>query len=455
MSSAQQGVTTPEQLRSGFQWPGSASTRLTLFDQAIVSGSNFLNTVILVRGLGLALFGEFSMLWLLVVFFVSVEQALLGQPLLTFVPKSEDKTGRGYLSAVLRLAIAFTILVAASTTLGYGVFLSQWDSTSLSGTLVPLVLAVTFKQAHAFVRSGFFSTGRRDRAFWNDLIAYPGQPIVMLVLWKSGHLSIPNALWVIGAFSLVATFIGVLSYEGRSAPPHSLRQTARRHWKFSKWMTVMAVAQWFGSNSYLVAAAALLGASAVGTLKAAQTVIGVLHLLFLAMENVVPVTAARLLTREGKVSMKRYLQRVGKLGLACTASISLVLILLAHSLLGLLYQGEVTPELVLALRGLAAMYLFSFLISLFQIGFRTIESTRIIFLTYMVNTIVAICLAETVVESFGFTGAVCGIIGQQALLATLLGIVWWRQDRVPAAPFPVSDTPGNIPHGMPQQLRRK
>jgi len=414
--------------------PGSPGARRALIDQAVVSGSNFLNTVILVRALGLAEFGVFSLLWLAVIFVVSLQQALLGQPLLTFVPKHEEGESRSYLAAVFRLALIFTVLVALLTGAGYGFFLAHWDAENVQGTLLPMVLVVTFKQAHAFLRASFFATGRRDRALRNDILAYPGQSLALGALWFAGLLTLSSALWIIGIFFVVACVVGLRSFEGLGVRPKPLAEVAERHWQFSKWIAAMAVAQWFGSNSYVVAAGLLLGTAAVGALKAAHTVIGVLHLVFLAMENVVPVAAARLLAVEGRERMTRYLKRVAVLGLTGTATISSFLALFPQWILRPLYHGEVTAEVTFALRGLALLYLFAFAISLLQIGFRTLERTRVVFVTYLINTVVAVILAEPVVAAYGFKGVVLGMAGQQALLALMLAAVWWSSARVVASP---------------------
>jgi O-antigen/teichoic acid export membrane protein len=405
--------------------PGSAGVRLALFDQAVVSASNFATTVILVQAMGLAGFGTFSLLWLVPTFAVSLQQALLGQPMLTFVPKQAAGQRGAYLAAVLRLELTFSLLVALATCASYGFFLAHWDREAVRGTLLPMVLVVTAKQAHAFVRASFFATQRRDRALCNDLLAYPGQVLGIVGLWTLGALTLSSALWVIGLCSGTAVVIGLLSFEGRAERPCALGEVADRHWQFSKWTSAMTIAQWFASNSYVVAAGALLGSATVGALKAAHTVIGVLHLVLLSMENVVPVTAAAILARDGREGMSRYLVRVTGAGLLGTASISAILALFPGHVLGFIYRGEVTGDLVFALRGLALLYLFGFLITVLQIGFRTLERTRVVFVTYMVNTLAALLLAEPVVSAFGFKGAVLGMAGQQALLAALLGVAWW------------------------------
>jgi sugar phosphate permease len=50
-------------------------------------------------------------------------------------------------------------------------------------------------------------------------------------------------------------------------------------------------------------------------------------------------------------------------------------------------------------------------------------------MTYMVSTLVAVALAEPIVATFGFEGAIYGMVGQQLLLAILLAVMWCLEQR--------------------------
>src|SRR3974390_3213150 len=56
---------------------------LTLVDQAIVSGSNFITGVILVRGLGLVEFGRFTIAYAILLLANSVQLSFISSPMIT------------------------------------------------------------------------------------------------------------------------------------------------------------------------------------------------------------------------------------------------------------------------------------------------------------------------------------------------------------------------------------
>ena len=400
--------------------PRAGGAALALADQALVSGTNFLTTVLLVRELGLDTFGVFSLIWLLVVLAVGLEQALVSQPLLTIAPKTADGSRAPYLGAVLVLQGAYTLLSALAAGAVYAAVLARRDDPVLAGTFLPVVGAVVAKQAHAFVRALHFAHGERRAALGNDLVAYADQLVLLGLLAAAGKLGLAAALGTVGACSGLAALLGLARHRHRRTTRAALADAARRHWRTARWLAAMQIAQLFASNSFLLAAGALLGVGAVGVIKAAHSVVGVLNLLFLAVENVVPVSAARLFFAQGRDAALRYLAWIGSRGAAVTAAVAGALVLFPRAVLEPLYGAPASDELVLALRALAALTACGFAISVLQIAFRTLERTRPVFLAYGVNTGVAVLAAPPVVERFGFAGAVVGMAAQQALMAGLL-----------------------------------
>lgn len=398
----------------------SRTAALVFGDQAIVSGTQFVTTVVLVRGLGLELFGVFSLLWLSVVIGTGLQQALVGQPLMAIAPKLEGEERRRYLGSVTMLELLYTLGCVATIGGCYAGVISHWDASYLAGTLVPLVVAVAARQLHGFVRTGFFVRGQRIHALVNDVLAYPGQLALLGYVALTGNLSFRTALWSIALPSAVAALVGLAIQRSWNGNLEDGRVAARRHWLSGRWLAAMQGLQFFASNSFLVVAAALLGTASVGAIKAAQTVMGVLNLALLAMENVVPIHAARESVHNGMQAFRRYLTHIGVKGLTVCGTISATIAVFPGWLLRPLYADEVSLELIFALRGFCLLYLCSFVIAVLQIGFRTIERTGPVFFAYAINTVIAVSLAGPVVSNFGFMGAVLGMVAQQVLMAGLL-----------------------------------
>ena len=62
---------------------------LVFLDQAIVSGSNFILGILLARNLGIEGYGYYSLIWLVVLFFSSMQLASLISPMMSLGPKKK------------------------------------------------------------------------------------------------------------------------------------------------------------------------------------------------------------------------------------------------------------------------------------------------------------------------------------------------------------------------------
>ena len=76
-------------------------TNWALVDQGVVSGVNFLTMVLLARMLGVEQFGKFSIAWLVLLFFKSIQAALVVAPMMSIGPKQRDDEQALYYGAVI------------------------------------------------------------------------------------------------------------------------------------------------------------------------------------------------------------------------------------------------------------------------------------------------------------------------------------------------------------------
>ena len=62
-------------------------------DQAVVSGTNFLTNVMLIRFMGLREFGVFALAWMSILFVNSLQNALIVAPMMSISAQQEEKAG--------------------------------------------------------------------------------------------------------------------------------------------------------------------------------------------------------------------------------------------------------------------------------------------------------------------------------------------------------------------------
>ena len=392
-----------------------------LADQMLVSGSNFVTSILLARVLGIAEFGRFTLAWMVILFVQSIQQAVINAPMMTIGPKQEPDERPAYFGSVFVQQIVFAVLSAALTYSGVlisSAFFPDWGTAQLA---LPLTAAVFLSQIQDFLRRCFFTLERPAISFVCDFIRYLGQ--IGLLFWL--FFSMPElltstmALWVMVGTSILAILAASLKLPSLSWSAHSWRAVLSRHWHFSKWLSASAVMQWTTGNLFVLVAGVMLGSVAVGALKAAQNILGIAHILFQGLENSSPLHASQSFTARGNRGLSKYLKKLSLTGGAITAVICLIAFLIPDFLLHSLY-GDEYAQYGNVLRIYAALYFIIFFTLPLRIGLRTMENTKSIFIAYVIMTIVTLLIARLIIITIGILGAVLGMLIVQIIYVSIM-----------------------------------
>lgn len=411
---------SPASVRGFARWKAAfGRSALVAVDQALVSGSNLLVTVLLVRALGLAEFGRFSLWWMALVFVQSLQQACVTTPLYSIGPKESRGTDSDYHAALLRLEFWFLGVVACSAALLWLPVSRVIGLSPNGGELVALAAATCARSLHDFLRASGFARRRTRWVFGLDVVGYGGQLVALGLVGFIGSWSAATALWAIAASSALGVGVGLATFGSWRVAPGAVAACVRRHSGMARWLAPLSVSQWFTSNAYAAAAGVVLGTPAVAVLKAGQTLLGVLHVLLLAMENVVPVRAAELAARGAWSELETYFARLARFGLAATLLAAATIAAFAAPLSELVY-GSSNDELTLVIRVFAVHYVIVFAVAVASIRLRTHERTRPIFVAQVLGALASFVVARPLVEAFGLTGALSGIVAQQVLVLLVL-----------------------------------
>ena len=264
-----------------------------LVDQALVSGTNFITNVVLARALGLRGYGVFALAWMAVLFVYSLQTAFIVTPMMSVGPKQETAKRPLYYGAVLLQEVVFAFICAVAVYIAVHLSATHFPKWDVHDLGAPLAFAALTYLLQDFVRRYLFSIRRAKLALASDAISYLTQLPILILMARGSHFSAQAALWVIAGTSLAGFAAGCYWFEPIRLESGSIREVFWRHWKISRWLAPSAFMQWSSGNLFLVAAPIYYGAAAAGILRASQNIVGVAHIWFLGLDNVVPVEAAR------------------------------------------------------------------------------------------------------------------------------------------------------------------
>jgi O-antigen/teichoic acid export membrane protein len=384
--------------------------------------------MLLARFLGIEDFGRFTLVWMVAMFVNSLQDAAIIQPMLAVGPKQAKAEAPAYYGTVLvqqllsgTIAFSLVLIIAQASAAA----IPGW---AIDGLAVPLAAALLATQLQNFVRRYLFVRGWTITAIINDGIRYLGQ-LSMLYVAAIGFATgptVPMALWITAIAAILGTLHGVLYLEKPIWSTQMLRRTTVRHWHIAKWLLPSDLMQWAAAQVFFVTAGIILGASAVGLLRAAQAIVGVVHIIYMGMTNFAPRHASQVLHQQGIEALFHYLKGLTwKIG-----SILLLLLVLinvnAKNFSRLMY-GTGYPDLRYLLLGLSAVYFVPLVSDILGVWALAIESTEVVFISRAVTTAFAAVAAYPLVAFGRLLGVLAGFLLVELIRAGIMLTVLRRK----------------------------
>jgi O-antigen/teichoic acid export membrane protein len=258
------------------------------------------------------------------------------------------------------------------------------------------------------------------------------QCALMIAFVLYDNLSIERAIWAMA----LCFVLGCLLRLSWLLPTHhglkGLRGLLQQQWVFGRWLLGSAVLQWVTGNLFMLVSGATIGTSAVGALRAAQNITQPIHVLLLALDNRIPVTAARTLAQSGAEGLAAYVRQVWLRVGVIIIGLALLFSLGAGLLIQLAYGDAFRPYAYLV-AFYAANGVLRFVGTPIVAALRAFRDTQSIFTA---NISMGLCTLATVYPLLKYgalTGAAAGITLSYTVWAIHLGIGYKRRIEEPQA----------------------
>jgi O-antigen/teichoic acid export membrane protein len=402
--------------------------RWSFVDQVLVSGASFLTGVILIRALGLEVFGVYALILVGVQFLMGVQEALILNPMMSLYDQRGEISASRYLGVMIVHQAALSVLavlVIAIAALVPGVWDPAWPITP---GLVAL-LAVCM-QVQDLARRYFFVTERPARAFACDVVAHGGRLAVIAWLGFSGGLTIDLVWGIVIGSAVLGCLVLVPDLRHVRFDRGALETLTLRHRHVGGWMLATMLVAWFSESGFvLMVIGATLGAAEVGAVRAVQNLVLVLNLVIQSMENFVPSTASQRLVAGGPAALQRYLVRIGAAGTMGTLAVVAGLVVLAAPIMDLLY-GYSVPGQIMILVMFGLFLAMGFLNGVVYAGLRAVSHLQSVFLVHIVAGLACVLFMAPAAQLHGVFGALGVMLAARAVMTGRM--VWIGLERLQA-----------------------
>jgi O-antigen/teichoic acid export membrane protein len=261
----------------------------TLADQAVSSLTNAGLAIIVARSVSDTAFGAFSIALLTFSFVIGASRAMISDPLVIRYsaadwPRLVDATRRaGGLALIAGIASALVCAIA-------GLLMGNPDART---ALLALAIAWPGLLVQDLWRYAFYAAGRPQAAFLDDVIWSVLQFGLVGALLATGNGSILMITLAWGCSAMIAGIIGCLQMRALPAPSRGWGWF-REHRQMSIEMGLSYGVNMGAVNLATYVVGAIAGLAGVGGLRAAQTLLGPLQLLFSGVSSfVLPMMSRR------------------------------------------------------------------------------------------------------------------------------------------------------------------
>ncbi len=395
----------------------------TVLDQIVVSGSNFVTGIILVRGLGLSEFGKFTVAYAILLLANSIQLSFISSPMLTLGSLCATEEERHhFVRGIFGVQLFFCAIALLLVTVSAIAYLFIHPGAASNGFVLAFAAGVVFYLMQDWLRRYYFTVGKAAASVWNDAISYLGQLVVLCLLWWTKHLTVESAFWAIALTSGLAFAVGAVA-ERIGCTAVETKEAWHKARGISVDLGVANQLQWLVYQGAMLVGASVVGAQAAGGVRATQNVIGPVNVAFQAMENIVPIRAGEEMRRGGIKQASRFLFRFGAAGFAALLVVFLITSLFSARFLALFYGHQLR-----AYSGVLNLQMLYFLLAWpvrqLTFLFRTIRKTSPILISSIVAALISISLVYPMVRRFDALGIVMAAVAGQIGNLLYLAVAW-------------------------------
>ena len=434
---------------------------LAVLDQALISGSNFMVSILLARWLMPDSYGAYAITFGIYVALSLVYQSLVLEPMGVFGGSIYRGNLRGYLRSLVWIHVALSITMCGGFGIAWIIAHRASGGGAMSGALAGVAIASPCLMLLALARRTFYvelhPAPATAGAFIYSALVLTG----LFIVYKHALLSTFVAFLLIAVGALVTgTVLMFVLRRGLSAngPAPAFAETWHKHWRYGRWALAACVAGWLPSYIYYPLLSAFSGMAQSGQLKALMNLTMPFEqtkgaLLMLALPF-----AAGVAHRDGIAGARVLNRTLTILSILAATAYWVVIIPLHKPVFHLLYSNRYM-EVAYLLPALALGQIFWSATFGPQVALRAMESPSTVFAAMGIATCASLVIGVPATWAYGLKGAIWGSNAADIFSFVAVYVALERKLASGVLPGALSssgkakkEVPHNISLGVPEEL---
>lgn len=390
---------------------------LAVVDQGLVTGSNFLISILLARWLTIEQYGAYAVAFAVFSLIIMLYQSLFLEPMAVYGASTYGDRLRGYFKSLWSLHLAASGLIFLLLIVCAEIVFHLTGTSSLAGALAGIALAGPFVLLSWLVKRQFYvqlSPGPSAGAAF----IYCGLVVAGLALAHKYDLLSPFSAFLLMGIAALGSTIPLALFLMRKLPvaavPVSRSEAWIRHWGYGRWALASAALQWIPSSIFYPVVSSFSGMAEAGQLRALMNFNSPIFQGYSAFVSLLLPYVARVHHRkglEGSVILSRRISGAFVSGAVLYWS---ALLLFRQPAFHALYSNKYSEVVYL----LPIVAVSSILWSAFvgpATTLRAMDSPSSVLVAVGVASVASAAIGIPATWAFGIKGALCAITASQAL----------------------------------------
>lgn len=403
-------------------WAGKGS--IAIIDQAFISGSNFLVSILLARWTSAEEYGAFALAFAVFLLLSQLQQSVLLEPMSVFGSAYSGSRLKRYYGSLLHMQNG--LLVAITVPLALTALITQQFASGhqLGAALWGVTLASPFVMSLWMARRAFYLEHAPGPAAGGAVLYTVVTIGGLVVVRRLGEVTSFMAFLVMGIAALITTvamFWRLRPQFHREPADASFRVECAQHLRYGGWALAGALAMWVPQNIYYAVLSGTQGIAAAGDIRALLNLSLPLQRVALALGLLLLPYTARIHSEQGQEGAKAFTRRICYLFAAGSIIYWIFIVGLRHPVFQLLYAGKYTSLLSL-LPWMALSSVLSTVIFALVTALRAMRSPASVFYASAASGVIAIAIGIPATWVWGVAGVIFSFIVSNivTLIATWL-----------------------------------
>ncbi len=320
----------------------STRVAVTLADQFVVSATNFVTGIIIMRAAGQEQFGLYTLAFSLMVLLAELHAALIFTPHTIYTPRLHGKRLRSFHGSTLMHQFAVSA-AATIALLGAATVATALDHKPLATVLLALSAGAIAISLRNYARPYAFAARRPAQALILDIAVGTIQIGALLAIWHFHNLNAWIAVAIVGIASAIPSIFWLARNRDCFLPTvnRSLADL-KRNWKQARFIFASGVVWTLGINLYPWLVLALTDMHTVGLWGACFALAAIANPLVMGLQNVVGPGVAHAHAERSPQAFRRYVLLAALSGSLVLVPIAIALFLYGDIAMRTLYGSEWT-----------------------------------------------------------------------------------------------------------------